>query len=54
MTIQEASQLIDQIEIDTKVEAEMSRSGGRGRSVRPGVRRCGVCSETGIMQEHVR
>jgi hypothetical protein len=47
MTVQEASQVIDQIDINMQVEAEMSRSGGRGRSAGPGVRRCGVCSETG-------
>jgi hypothetical protein len=46
-TVQEASQVIDQIDVDTQVVAESSRSGGRGRSVGPGVRRCGVCGETG-------
>jgi hypothetical protein len=47
MTVQEASQVIDQIDVNTQVQAETSRSGGRGRSVGPGVRRCGVCGETG-------
>jgi hypothetical protein len=47
ITVQEASRVIDQIDVDTQVVAESSRSGGRGRSVGPGVRRCGVCGETG-------
>jgi len=47
MTIQEASQVIDQMDVDTQVVAESSRSGGRGRSERPGGRRCGVCGKGG-------
>jgi hypothetical protein len=47
MTVQEALQSIDQIDVNTQVVAESSRSGGRGRSVGPGVRRCGVCGKTG-------
>jgi hypothetical protein len=47
MTVEEASQVIDQMDVNTQVAAESSRSGGRGRSVGPGVRRCGVCGETG-------
>ncbi|ENH74195.1 hypothetical protein FOC1_g10000070 [Fusarium oxysporum f. sp. cubense race 1] len=47
MTVEEASQVIDQMDVDTQVVAESSRSGGRRRSVGPGVRRCGVCGETG-------
>jgi hypothetical protein len=47
MTVQEASQVIDQIDVNTQVQAETSRSSGRGRLVGPGVRRCGVCGETG-------
>jgi hypothetical protein len=35
------------MDIDTQVVAESSRSRGRGRSVGPGVRRCGVCGKTG-------
>jgi hypothetical protein len=46
-TIAEASQVIDQMDVDTQVVGESSRSGGRGRSVGPGVRRCGVCGKTG-------
>jgi hypothetical protein len=47
LTVQEASQAIDQIDVNTQVVAESSRSGGRGRSVGPGVRRCGVCGTAG-------
>jgi hypothetical protein len=47
MTIQEVSQVINQMDVDTQVVAKSSRSGCRGRSVGPGVRRCGVCGETG-------
>ena len=47
MTVEEASQVIDQMDVDTQVVAELSRSGGRGRSVGPGVRRCGICGKTG-------
>ncbi|OBS15414.1 hypothetical protein FPOA_17526 [Fusarium poae] len=47
MTVEEASQVIDQMDVDTQVVAESLRSGGRRRSVGPGVRRCGVCGETG-------
>jgi hypothetical protein len=47
MTVEEASQVIDQMDVDTQVVAESSRRGGRRRSVGPGVRRCGVCGEAG-------
>jgi hypothetical protein len=47
MTVQEASQVIDQMDVDTQVVAESSRSGGRGRSKRLGGRRCGVCGKAG-------
>ncbi|KAJ0129784.1 Early endosome antigen 1 [Fusarium oxysporum f. sp. albedinis] len=47
MTVQEASQVIDQMDVDAQVIAELSKSGGQGRSARPGVRRCGVCGEGG-------
>jgi hypothetical protein len=39
--------LIDQIEVDTQVVAESSKSGGRGMSARLGVRHCGACGKTG-------
>ncbi|ENH67978.1 hypothetical protein FOC1_g10000373, partial [Fusarium oxysporum f. sp. cubense race 1] len=47
ITIQEVLQVINQIDINTQVVAESSRSGGRGRSERPGGRRCGVCGKGG-------
>ncbi|KAJ0131602.1 hypothetical protein HZ326_25311 [Fusarium oxysporum f. sp. albedinis] len=47
MTVQEASQVIDQMDVNAQVVAESSRSGGRGRSERPGSRRCGVCGKAG-------
>jgi hypothetical protein len=47
MTIEEAREAIDQMDVDTQVVAESSRSGGQGRSARPGVRRCGVCGKGG-------
>jgi hypothetical protein len=47
MTVDQARQAIDQMDVDAQVVAESSRSGGRGRSVGPGVRRCGVCGKPG-------
>jgi hypothetical protein len=47
MTAEEGRNLTDQIDIDTQVVAELSKSGGQGRSVRPGVRRCGRCGKAG-------
>ena len=47
MTVEEGRDLTDQIDIDTQVVAELSKSGGQGRSARPGVRRCGTCGKTG-------
>ncbi|KAJ3539819.1 hypothetical protein NM208_g5337 [Fusarium decemcellulare] len=47
LTVQEASQVIDQMDVDAQVVAESSRSGGRGRSSRLGVRHCGVCGNPG-------
>jgi hypothetical protein len=47
MNVQESSQVIDQMDVDTQVVAESSRSGGQGRSARPGIRRCGICGKTG-------
>ncbi|KAJ3534342.1 hypothetical protein NM208_g7577 [Fusarium decemcellulare] len=47
MTVEEGRQAIDQMDVDAQVAAESSRSGGRGRSVGPGVRRCGVCGKPG-------
>jgi hypothetical protein len=47
MTVEEGRQAINQMDGDTQVVAESSRSGGQGRSARPGVRRCSVCGKTG-------
>ncbi|KAJ3535681.1 hypothetical protein NM208_g7040 [Fusarium decemcellulare] len=47
MRVEEGRQVIDQMDVDAQVVAESSRSGGRGRSVGPGVRRCGVCGKPG-------
>ncbi|RKK28409.1 hypothetical protein BFJ65_g353 [Fusarium oxysporum f. sp. cepae] len=46
LTIGEASQAIDQIDIDAQVTAEASR-GGRGRSQGAKVRQCSICGKTG-------
>ena len=47
MTVEEGRQAIDQMDVNAQVVAESSRSGGQGRSARPGVRRCGVCGKPG-------
>ena len=47
MIVEEGRQAIDQMDINTQVVAESSRSGGQGRSARPGVRHCGVCGKPG-------
>jgi hypothetical protein len=47
MTVEEGRQAIDQMDVDAQVVAESSRSGGQGRSARPGVRHCGVCGKPG-------
>jgi hypothetical protein len=47
MTIQEGQDLIDQMDIDIQVMAELLRSGGQGSSARPRVQRCGTCGKTG-------
>jgi hypothetical protein len=47
MTVGIGQDQIDQIDIDTQVVAESSRSHSRGRSVGPGVRRYGIYSKTG-------
>jgi hypothetical protein len=47
MLLQEGQGLIDQMDVNTQVVAELSRSGYGGRSVGPGVRRYGVCGKTG-------
>ncbi|KAM5514685.1 transposase [Fusarium oxysporum f. sp. phaseoli] len=47
LTIEEASQAIDQMDVDTQVAAESSRSGGRGRSKGPRVLHCSKCGRAG-------
>ncbi|KAJ0134501.1 Uncharacterized protein HZ326_22450 [Fusarium oxysporum f. sp. albedinis] len=47
MTIQAGQDLTDQLDVDTQVLAELSRSGGQGSLARPRVRRCGTCGKTG-------
>ncbi|KAJ3527259.1 hypothetical protein NM208_g10786 [Fusarium decemcellulare] len=47
MTVEDGRQAIDQMDVNAQVAAESSRRGGRGRSVGPGVRRCGICGKPG-------
>lgn len=46
LTLGETSQSIDQMDVDTQVAAESSRSGGR-RSQGPRVMHCGTCGKAG-------
>jgi hypothetical protein len=45
--VEQASQVIDQMDVDMQVAAESSKSGGQGRSARPDIRRSGICGKTG-------
>jgi hypothetical protein len=47
LTIGEASQAIDQMDVNMQVIAESSRSGGRERSQGAKVRQCSICGKTG-------
>ncbi|EGU86246.1 hypothetical protein FOXB_03236 [Fusarium oxysporum f. sp. conglutinans Fo5176] len=47
LTIEEASQVIDQMDVDMQVAAESSRSGGQGSSGRPRIWHCGTCGKAG-------
>ncbi|KAL2885667.1 hypothetical protein HOO65_070129 [Ceratocystis lukuohia] len=47
MTIDEGSIEIDQKDVDAQVMAELSRSGGQGRSGLARVRQCGTCEKAG-------
>jgi hypothetical protein len=47
LTIEDASQVINQMDVDTQVAAESSRSGGQGSSGQPRVRHCGTCGKAG-------
>jgi hypothetical protein len=47
MAIDEGRDLIDQMDVDAQVVAELSKSGGQRSSVRPRERRCRRCSKAG-------
>ena len=47
MTVGEAREAIDQMNVDGQVEGESSRRGGQGGSGRLRERRCGGCGKTG-------
>ncbi|EMT72986.1 hypothetical protein FOC4_g10001829 [Fusarium odoratissimum] len=47
LIIEDASQAIDQMDVDMQVVAESSRSGGQGSSGQPRVRHCGTCGKAG-------
>jgi hypothetical protein len=47
MTVEEAREVINQMDVNTQVVAESSRSGGQRRSARPGIRRCSICGKGG-------
>jgi hypothetical protein len=47
LALGEASQAIDQMDVNTQVAAESSRSGGQGSSGRPRVRHYGKCGKPG-------
>jgi hypothetical protein len=54
INIEEGSDLVDQVDVNTQIMAESSRSGGQGSSARPRVRRCGLAARPDIMQGPVR
>jgi hypothetical protein len=47
MTVGEGRDVIDQKDVDAQMVAELSRSGGRGRSELARDRRCRACGKTG-------
>jgi hypothetical protein len=47
MTVENGQSQIDQMDVDTQVVAESSRSGGHGRSEGPKVRHCRTCRKAG-------
>jgi hypothetical protein len=47
MTVGEAKDKIDQMNVDGQVEGESSRSSGQGRSAHAKKRRCGACGNAG-------
>jgi hypothetical protein len=47
LTVREAREVIDHMDVDRRVEGASSTSGGQGGSARPRERRCGGCGKTG-------
>jgi hypothetical protein len=47
ITIGDAQDSINQMDVNTQVMAELSRGDGQGSSGQPRVRRCGTCGKTG-------
>jgi hypothetical protein len=47
MTVDEAREAIDQMDIDTQIQGELSRRSGRGRQARPEESHCGKCGKAG-------
>ena len=47
MTIEEDQGSIDQMDVNTQIVAESSRTGGQGRSAQPTQSRCGICGKPG-------
>jgi hypothetical protein len=47
LTVREAREVIDHMNVDRRVEDASSTSGGQGGSARPRERRCGGCGKTG-------
>jgi hypothetical protein len=47
LTVREAREVIDHMNVDRRVEGASSTSGGQGGSARPRERRCGGCGKTG-------
>ena len=47
MTLDEGSDVIDQMDVNSQVVAESSKSCSQGGSARPKERRCGTCGKAG-------
>ena len=47
MTVEEGREAIDQIDINTQIQTESSKTGGQGGSAQPKERRCRTCGKTG-------
>jgi hypothetical protein len=46
MTVEEGQALIDQMDVNMQVVAELSRRGGQARSVQLRIRYCSICRKT--------